>query len=364
MRVETLLDELDASIGSRRRTGRLPLPGLSREDIQSLRIQGNDIAALAGETTDKEYRQLHKHKDAISYSILSGLHSCPRRFILEKLAANSLPAEDGEEDGHTNIDFVFGHSVGAGVQAFLAFNSVESALYAAYLSWRGKWDLGREDYNKRKNKTIERACIAVEAFAYFSSSALGEWELFRTSEDTPAIELSFALDFGKSVYFGHIDLILRNRRTGRIAIGEIKTSGYSNPDEALYRNSGQALGYSLVLDKIVGEEADYDVHYFVYSATKEEWNYLPFTKSVSQKLEWVQDRLIDVGHMQQYYALQHFPKNGANCMQFNRRCAFFGQCELVDKRKIEELPLLERGAYPVDYSFNVEELVSRQLAGE
>lgn len=363
MRVEALLDELDANIGVSRRTGGLPIPGISAEDIQSLRLQGNDIAALAGETTDKEYRQLHKHKDAISYSILSSLHSCPRRYVLEKIAANAQ-AEDGEDSGHTNIDFVFGHSVGAGVQAFLAFGTTEAALYAAFLSWRGSWDLGREDYNRRKNKTIERACLAVEAFTYFQTAALGEWEVFRGARGTPAIELSFALDFGKSVYFGHIDLILRNRRTGRIAIGEIKTSGYSNPDEALYRNSGQALGYSLVLDQIVGHEADYDVHYLVYSATKEEWVYLPFAKSSSQKLEWVQDRLIDIGHIQQYHALQHFPKNGANCMQFNRRCQFFGQCELVDKKRMVELPMLERGAYPVDYSFNVEELVSRQLAGE
>ena len=51
-----------------------------------------------------------------------------------------------------------------------------------------------------------------------------------------------------------------------IAVGEFKTSGYSSIDDALYGNSGQAIGYAVVLDTIVGGLADYDVMYFVYSA--------------------------------------------------------------------------------------------------
>lgn len=363
MRAETLLDELDASIGAERRTGRLSLPGLSTEDIAALKVCGNNVAALAGETTDKEYRQLHKHRNVISYSILSSLHSCARRLVLEKISAANRP-EDWEET-HDNVDFVFGHSVGAGVQALFAFERLDYALYAAFLSWRGKWDLGREDYNTRKRKNIERACIAVESFSYFRAGVLDDWELFTTRTGKPAIELSFAVNLGKAVYFGHIDLVLRNRRTGRIAIGEIKTSGYANPDEASYRNSGQALGYSLVLDQIVGAEADYDVMYFTYSAPSEEWHFMPFAKTVAHKLEWVQDRLIDSGHLQQYMSMQHFPKNGANCLQFNRRCQFYGQCDLVSKEKIAELPMLaeDGSAYPVDYYFDVRELVNRQLEG-
>jgi len=363
MRAEAILDLLDAASDIGERIGKLPLPGLSAEDIQSLKVQGNPVAALAGETTDKEYVELQRHKNVISNSILGGLHACPRRLVLEKIQANT--AHILHVDKSPNIDFVFGHSVGAGVQALFAFERLDYALYAAFLSWRASWNLGYEDWNKRKKKTIELACIAVESFSYFRSGNLDEWELFVTPTGKLAVELSFCVDLGKTKYFGHIDLILRNKRTGRIAVGEVKTSGFTNPDEAIYRNSGQALGYSLILDSVVGEDADYDVMYMTYSAPSQEWILMPFAKTVAHKLEWVQDRLIDSGHLEQYFQLQHFPKNGASCLQFNRRCQFYGECDLVDKQRMADLPLLEKPQeeYPVDYYFHVDELIGRQMQG-
>lgn len=366
MRSEDVLDLLDSiDTPGIKRTRKLPLPGLSVEDIQSLRLQGNPVAALAGETTNKEYLQLHKYRNVISHSIVSGLHACPRKFVLEKISANYK--SEYLIANEPNIDFVFGHSVGAGIQTFLAFDrNLTYGLYAAFLGWHAKWDFGKEDYLRRKHKTIERAVLAVESFSYFSNTALDEWEIFKLEDERPAVELSFCIDFGGSKYFGHIDLILRNVRTGRIAIGENKTSGYSNPDEASYRNSGQALGYSIVLDSLVGELADYDVLYLVYSATSQEWQCFPFAKSVAKKLEWMQDRLFDMGHIKQYFQMQHFPQDGASCLLFNRRCQFFGQCDLVDKEKMAALPELGgpeevEVAYPVDFYFKMEDIVKVQM---
>ncbi len=359
-----LLDARDNLDSGNTYTGRKPLPGLSVETIAALREQGNPVAALAIQTTDKSYLTLHRNANVISNSILQSLHACPRRFILEKMQANSR-AELGV-DTTPNIDFVFGHAVGAGVQAYLAFDrNLEYALYATFLSWRFKWDLGHEDYNQRKKKTIERAVLAVEMFSYWWRSVHDEWEILTLSDGRPATELSFCIDFGTHKYFGHIDLILRNTRTGRIAIGENKTTGYANPHPAVYQNSGQAIGYSLILDKVVGELADYDVLYYAYSAPSEEWHHFPFAKSASMKLEWVQDRLIDIGHTKQYFQLQHFPKNGGSCFQFNRPCQFFGECDLVDKKRMAELPVLDNVVeqYPVDYYFNVQELIERQTQG-
>jgi hypothetical protein len=365
MRTETVFDLLDAipDIGSSKRK---TLPGLSAADVASLRKCGNNVASLAGETTDKSYRQLARHRNVLSHSILAGFHSCPRRGLLEKIQAN-ISAELQVEPA-PNLDFVFGHAVGAGAQALFAFDDLPSALYATFLSWHADFEFGHEDYYKRKNKTIERACIAIEKFRYFRDTELEDWEIFRLPDGRPAVELSFCIDLGKTKYFGHIDLILKHRRTGRIAIGELKTNGYSNPDEASYRNSGQAIGYSLILDSIVGEDADYDVIYMVYGSVGEEWQLLPFAKSIAMKMEWIQDRLIDSGHLQQYFKLEHFPKNGANCLQFNRRCQFYGTCDLVDKEKMHELPELKTpeevsDAYPVDYYFHVDTLIARQTDG-
>ncbi len=365
MRTEDIFDLIDARSDSevgKSKSGKLPLPGLSREDIESLKVQGNPVAALAGETTDKSYLTLHKYRNVISNSILTDLHACPRLFIENKIRANDKAAS--EIANSPNVDFVFGHAVGAGAQTYLAFDKdLTYALYATFLSWRFNFDIGREDYNHRKNKTIERAIIAVEMFAHWWEANHDEWEIYRLPDGRPASEISFCIDLGKSKYFGHIDLILRNKRTGRIAIGENKTTGFYSPHPAMYQNSGQAIGYSLVLDKVVGELADYDVLYYAYSATGEEWHHFPFAKSTAMKLEWIQDRLIDTGHLQQYFQLQHFPKNGASCLRFNRPCQYFGECDLVNKEKMNELPVLEgkTDEYPVDYYFDVKELIERQV---
>lgn len=363
MRSEDILDLLDTAgdIGSgAKSSGKLPIPGLSREVIESLKLQGNPVAALAGETTDKSYVTLHRHANVTSNSILQSLHSCARRFILEKMQANNRNRSGVERP--LNIDFVFGHAVGSGAAAYLAFDrNLPYALYATFLSWYGNFDLGKEDYNARKKKTIERAVIATEIFAHWWEVSLGEWEIYRLPSGRPAVELSFCIDLGKTKYFGHIDLVLRNTRTGRIAIGENKTTGYSNPHPAVYQNSGQAIGYSLVLDQIVPELADYDVLYFAYSAPGEEWHHFPFAKSTAMKLEWIQDRLIDAGHIEQYFKLEHFPKNGGSCFQFNRPCQFFGECDLVDKEQLRNLPVLgSEQDYPVDFYYNIGELVENQ----
>lgn len=362
MRSEDILDLLDSHSDTGSGTRSRTLPGLSPEDIQSLKLQGNPVAALAGETTDKSYLTLHRHRNVISNSILDGLHACPRYFIEEKIRAND--AADTEVERTPNIDFVFGHAVGAGIQTYLAFDrNLTYALYACFLSWRHKFDLGHEDYNYKKKKTLEHAVIAVEMFAHWWEANYDEWEIYRLADGRPATEISFCIDLGKSKYFGHIDLVLRNKRTGRIAIGENKTTGFTNPHPALYQNSGQAIGYSLILDKIVGELADYDVLYFAYSARGEEWHHFPFAKSTAMKLEWIQDRLIDTGHIQQYFQLDHFPKNGASCLRFNRECQYFGECDLTSKEKMRELPVLDEVVdhYPVDFYFNVQELIDRQV---
>lgn len=362
-----LLDLLDTDISAisggiaGSHTGKLAIPGLSTEDIRSLRLQGNPVAALAIETTDKAYIILHRHSNVVSNSILQSLHSCPRRFIQEKIRANNKALAGIEE--RPNIDFVFGHSVGAGVQCYLAFdNNLSYGIYAAFLAWKYDFDLGKEDYNVRKKKTIERAILAVETFHHWWGNNFSEWEIFRLADGRPAVELSFCIDFGKYKYFGHIDLILRNTRTGRIAIGENKTTGYANPHPAVYQNSGQAIGYALVLDKIVGKLADYDVLYYAYSSSGEEWHHFPFAKTTAQKLEWVQDRFIDNGHIEQYFKLEHFPKNGGSCFQFNRACSFFGDCDLLDKQRMLDLPVLDdvREDYPVDFYVHVKELIEQQ----
>ena len=92
-----------------------------------------------------------------------GMHSCSRRLILEKLQASSR--EQSGVDRTPNIDFVFGHAVGAGAQSFLAFNTMEAA--SMQHSFPGMELRSRKRRLEQKKKSLESALLATEAFTYW-----------------------------------------------------------------------------------------------------------------------------------------------------------------------------------------------------
>lgn len=303
--------------------------------------EGDDWKKLASQTTDKDYRQIVSFDNCTSYSQSLDLHACPRKYQLTKQEAKQ-PAAVGFVQ-QTNLDFAFGHSVGAGIQTLIATGDLTKGLFAGFISWKADYFADADDiaakWGKRtkKCKSLAYAQLAIEKF--FSQGLSNEWEIVILPDGSPAVEIAFVVDTENGYkHYGHIDLLLRSKTTGRIAVWELKTTGYADVDEASYANSSQALSYGVVLDVIYPELSEYDVIYAVYSSTGMEWTTLPFRKSLTQKAEWIQDVLLDHNAIKTYRSLNFFPKRGESCKLFNRRCQYFGTCDLTSHVQYTDLP--------------------------
>jgi hypothetical protein len=335
-----------------------------------------EAKAISANTSDKAYRKLTSHENVTSYSLLSKLHECPRKYELDKLQANHPSSETPEE--FVNLDFAYGHAVGAGIQTYAATGDVTAAIFAAMLAWKAPWDA--EKLDKRENptgKSLTMATLAVEKFAYWWERNLADWEVVVLPSGKKAVELAFAIDFQNGRYhFGHIDVMLQNRTTGTLAVWEGKTTGFEHIDEALYANSNQALGYSVVVDAIAKEigasGTEYEVLYIVYSSKTRDFQLLPFGKSRSQRAEWLQDTLLDHASLDTYKRIKFYPKRGENCLnRYGFRCNWFGTCTMRNESLFPGLVLPELaservrdGIESLDFVFRLDDLVAAQVGEE
>ncbi len=331
-----------------------------------------NFAALQAErTSKKDYRAAYAYINITSYSQRTVLHECPRSFQIMK-----VPAPDVEPGPNTasrydasatvNVHFLFGHSVGAGIQTYLVTRDKNKALFAAILSWKADLDVELP----KKSKSSLYAFLAVEKFIHWwevESKLADEWEV-ATMNDRPATEITFLLDTENGYYHvGHIDIVLRHKSDGRLMVVELKTTGFKLVDEASYGNSDQSLGYSLILDKIaesLDTTSTFEVLYLVYSTPERKLIPLPFTKSRTDRMEWLQDLLLDHSTIATYKKLSFFPKRGESCFSFSRRCPHYGTCDMrsVRKTNFKEFSL-ERDSLPepVDFIFKLSDLTKAAL---
>lgn len=322
---------------------------------------------ISNDTSTKEYRILMRNENATSYSKLGLLHKCPRLYEIESLRSQ-MPTSP---DAIPNADFAFGHSVGAGIQTLASTGSLQAALLAAFLAWKIPYDFEKLDWRGAPaGKSIDWAFYAVEKFQVFlQESELSEWEVLRIN-GKPATELSFALDCENGFFhFGHIDTILQNKRTGKLAVWEGKTTGMETVEDSAYGNSYQALGYSVVVDSIAESLGlpcpDYEVFYVVYSSKTREFQLLTFTKTNVQRAEWLQDLLLTHATISKYRQLQFFPKRGEACLdKWGKTCQHYGSCGisnqvLFPKATLQRITSVEQ-IKNVDYKFTISELVASQ----
>lgn len=328
--------------------------------LEATTVQTSSNSPLTHKATSKkDYGKLLKYRNVTSYSQLEVLYRCPRKFQLAKERA-------AFQVGHTqgqNIDFAFGHAVGAGIQHYLATKDLPQSWLNAMLAWSADWEA--EIAKKRKN--LWSALVAVEKFIHFWRDCLDEWELLVLPNGKPAIEVSISLHCNEGFkHYMHIDIVMRNKRTGKIAVWDAKTTGFVDAEEALYANSSQALGYAIGLQAALGHEVfDYEVYYLVYSSTDREWTLLPFEKQYLESAEFVKDLVITQDMITNYDEMHFYPKRGAACYDFFRRCEYFGECNLTAD---ERLPVLadDAEAEPTDYVVSlqsvIEDLKARRAA--
>ncbi len=313
-------------------------------------LNAQTINLSFNETVNKEYQRLQSYVNVTSYSMLNELHRCARKYQLIKARAA------GGGSGGNNVDFAFGHAVGSGIQAWLIDGDMDAAIFNGMMAWKLPYSAD----NPKTKKSIWEATLAVQKYAEFHNEALDEWQVWVTPDGKPAIELSICVDFENGYkHYVHIDVILENKRTGQLAVQENKTTSFRAADEALYANSNQALGYAAVVD-MLSENTSFEVFYCVYSSTQREWQLFPFTKFTSLKAEWIAAVRLDHAMISTYSKLSFFPKNGDSCFAFNRRCEFFGTCNLTSNLPAMKVLEADEHAERVDYTFKVSDLIARQ----
>lgn len=297
-------------------------------------------------------------KIRLSHSALDTLLTCERKFQLDRLL-------EGEQYSEHSPATVFGKAFGEGVASYLLYQDIDKALFTAYLAYHPVL----ED-SKRSEMVLINLLICT--FPKLDDLLL-DWEV-AFFQGKPAVELSFRLNNLAScsdhdIYFvGYIDLVLKNRWNGRYAILENKTTSLGTTNvEVLYKNSGQALGYSIVLDQIAGEEkAEYDVIYLVgqintrtqssvYSPTV---HILTFPKTLQDRFNWFISLGMDVHRLERMLELGVFPTRGKSCLQYMKPCPHFGVCTLqsMDRYKTPEEDTVE-----YQFTYDLNELIESHL---
>jgi hypothetical protein len=284
----------------------------------------------------------------LSDSSLRNLHACERFFQLEKLL---VTGKGKEESDH----LTFGTAFGIGVAHYVATRDRERSLIKAWLAFNENLSTDKKNWWR---------CMGGLQIAFPAlDDILMDYDVVYY-KDKPAAELSFRLDINEKYYFvGHIDLILRHKATQKFCVFEVKHTGLQLHDlEPLYANSGQALGYSIALDRIVGvQQSSYDVVYFVLQVDKSfsgKIQVLPFKKTILDRLNWFLTLGIDVERIERMRELNVFPKRGASCLRFNRPCIHFGTCGLSSFDKPKE-PEEDKIVY--DFIYDLDSLVTDHL---
>jgi hypothetical protein len=115
---------------------------------------------------------------------------------------------------------------------------------------------------------------------------------------------------------------------------ELKSTSVSS-NEANYKNSSQALGYSVILDSLGTEQQSFDVLYLVYNTRAQEFQQLLFTKFFHQKVDFINSLVMDTELITKYEAAGHFPKYGESCYNYFRNCEFYDVCGLSNASLIQ-----------------------------
>lgn len=302
-----------------------------------------------------EEGQIDPRFTRVSYSSTLDLHACPRFFQLHRLEAPR------QEDESSNVTFAYGHAVGEGIQEYLIHKDLKKTLWTMF----HHWEVDLLDENEKQQKSFFHAVAALMQFdGLVQEGLLSDYEVVWFN-GKPAAELSFRITFPGGTYRGYIDLVLRHVISGELLILELKTSSANYINHYQYKNSAQAIGYSVILDKIAPGTTAYSVLYLVQLTKLSRYEVFEFPKTYHQRALWLKDRLWDIGIIQNlakfYGNYGIWPTHGESCTRFGRTCQYMDMCHLQTESMmapLRENQLTEDTKY--DFEFTLEELLEVQ----
>lgn len=319
-------------------------------ELDFLGLPGAPVQA-GGATSTNGYAKFVSARNTLSYSQISQLHTCPRRFLLDKTS---------NRPRMSNLDFAMGHAVGAGVQEYLLSKDLAKAILVS----DANWDMPFDEVDPKKKKSTTFSFNAIEKFPLFWQENFDDWELETLPNGRPAIETTIAIKLPTGTFFSaHIDLILRHKEYPVRRVFELKTSGAASINPSIYLNSSQGLGYAALLALIPWKDGedwqDLEVDYLAYSCPSMEWSFLPYVKTKTQITDWVTDIVLADKEVQNYLELDYFPKRGDGCTKFNRDCAYLNTCDYkISAQELTSIADISEVENP-DYVFNLEDLLTK-----
>jgi hypothetical protein len=295
----------------------------------------------------------------LSYSSLLTVHSCPRKFQLDRLGSVSESSESLSE----SITFSYGQIVGLGIQLALERKNYDEILWQMFLGW--KPELFAE--NPKQNKSFSAAVFAIDKFlAMINEGYLENYSLVHYN-GKPACELSFLITLPNQYkYRGFVDAVLQHDITGEIIVLECKTSSAASVNPATYKNSAQAIGYSIVLDAIFPALSSYKVIYLIYSTKQLQYDQLEFSKSYVQRARWIQELALDCDMLSMYNERDLYPMRGESCFSYFRECSYMGLCQMDTAKLISpitpaQIQMIEDKNSEYQIQITLDDLIHHQL---
>ena len=299
-----------------------------------------------------------------SYSSNLSMHTCPRKHQLKCLGG------ERSKDALSEITFAFGHVVGDGIQNIITGMEWSEVIFKAFLAWHAPF----EAENTKQKKSLNEAIHCLQQFrSLYAAGFLNEYEVAYFN-GLPAAELSFRIHFPYTKFRGHVDLVLMHKLTGELLVLELKTTSAKYVKPAAYKNSAQAIGYSVVLDKIKPGCSSYGVLYLVYLTHSCTFETFEFPKTYHQRALWLRDRIIDEENLirlaREEGSYGIWPMYGESCNSFGRDCDYMDICQMPTERimtKLRESHYIDRNyetGEEMVYQFEItlEELLEAQEA--
>lgn len=242
--------------------------------------------------------------------------------------------------------------------------SEEEIIWAMFLGW--KPDLFSE--NPKQNKSFAAAVYAVQKFAAMLDQGYLSGYSLVYYNGKPACELSFLITLPNNFkYRGFVDAVLQNDDTGEVIVLECKTSSAAAINPATYKNSAQAIGYSIVLDAIFPELSSYRVLYLIYSTKQLGYDQLEFAKSYLQRARWIRELVLDCDTLGSYNHADLYPMRGESCFSYFRECNYMGLCQMDTDRLVtpitqEQANKIEKANSEYQIQISLDDLINSQLS--
>jgi hypothetical protein len=302
-------------------------------------------------TITRPPRDFTIHPYRLSDSAINTLLECERHFQIDRLLQN---VERGKFE--RSPETVRGQAYGVGIQTYMLTGDMDQALFDA---WQAYWPMLEDPPKTFEAKTLNNLQCSKEAL-----DRLRNEYAVAIFDGEPAIELSFRLNLdSKWYYVGYIDLVLQHKETGVYGVLEVKTTGSKYKDlRPMYQYSGQALGYSIILDQIAGaEQTEFTTPYLVCqdSPTKDTWtpnvHLFPFKWALLDRFKWFMTRALDLQRLNMMLELNMFPQRQKGCLAYGRICPHFGLCSLTAGDQMREIPE-DKNVY--QFVYNLEEVIA------